>query len=565
MKIETLFKEDENITLESYLNKCGVKDIQEYIIPSGRYLDDYHIYKGIDDAIKEIKYLMNFDDGVIDIVVDADVDGFCSACIIYQYLSNLNTEWTIHMLVHEGKIRGLEDEDIMNQIIEHNPNLVIIPDAGSNDKIQAQELCEKGIGLVVLDHHALSTPIEYGTLINNQMLDEGNKDGSGTLVAHKFLQALDNEFKLHWSNNVIDLVALSLVSDSCDMSAQENRCYYYYGLQDINLINNNFLYNLILRFINSDTYTQRDIAFKIVPKINSVIRSGDQELKQRVLCALIGYEENIDEVLDLCEQAHLNQIKTVDGIVRKLSKEVEKNHENNIIIVTSKEMPKTYSGLVAGKLMNMTQKPTILGKVKDGLFIGSLRSPIDIQEDLDNNEFVDWAHGHGMACGIQIQEENIPKLIEYYNALETLPEPQINVLASYQMEFIPDDLFGLNEAGNKLWGHGVDAPKFHISLEYNPSDIYILGKNGLTCKMTQYGVDIMFFTCSKEKKVQLGMGFINDANKFEPQPKDEKFKLDIIGQLEYNRYGDKVTPTIIVDRFEVSKAKKKLTAKDVFR
>ena len=40
MNIKELYDKNEQINIETYLSKCGVKDIEEYLNPSGKYLDD---------------------------------------------------------------------------------------------------------------------------------------------------------------------------------------------------------------------------------------------------------------------------------------------------------------------------------------------------------------------------------------------------------------------------------------------------------------------------------------------------------------------------------------------
>ena len=52
---------------------------------------------------------------------------------------------------------------------------------------------------------------------------------------------MDIEFNLNWSSFCIDLVALSLISDSMNMNNMENRTYYHYGLETIECVQNEFL------------------------------------------------------------------------------------------------------------------------------------------------------------------------------------------------------------------------------------------------------------------------------------------------------------------------------------
>lgn len=566
MNVNELFKKDEEITLESYLKKCNIKDIKEFCSPSGKYLDNCFLYEDIRSAVAEIKYLLNYSNSTIVIVQDADLDGICSTVILYQYLSNLNPNWNIRILIHKGKERGLSDEDVMNDIILLHPDLVFVPDAGTNDKIQAEELCKADIGLVVIDHHNYDTPIEKGILINNQNPNyKVQRDGSGTLVTHKFLQAMDIEFNLNWSSFCIDLVALSLISDSMNMNNMENRTYYHYGLETIDCVQNEFLRQCMFKFIGDKEYTQRDIAFKIVPKFNSIVRSKDQILKQRLIYAFLG-QDNIEEVLDLCAEAHKNQIETVNNIIEANVGKIKEITDNNLIILSCDDMPRSYSGLIAGKVMNMCDnKPTIVGKIIDGEFIGSLRSPIPLQEDLDKNELIEWCHGHAESAGICIKETNIDNIVEYYNGLNLSYSPQIDVLQSYSINDIPNYLF--NEFGanmDVIWGKGLEQPKFHITLEYNPIDFTIMGKSKTTLKLKQNGIDIMWFFTDKKKKEKLKIGYINEDGDFIENPfVDTIYKLEIIGTLGINVWNNRTTNQIIVEDFEV-KEKKIIKPSDLF-
>ena len=566
MNVNELFKKDEEITLESYLKKCNIKDIKEFCSPSGKYLDNCFLYEDIRSAVAEVKYLLNYSNSTIAIVQDADLDGICSTVILYQYLSNLNPNWNIRILIHKGKERGLSDEDIMNDIMLLHPDLVFVPDAGTNDKIQAEELCKADIGLVVIDHHNYDTPIEKGILINNQNPNyKVQRDGSGTLVTHKFLQAMDTEFNLNWSSFCIDLVALSLISDSMNMNNMENRTYYHYGLETIDCVQNEFLRQCMFKFIGDKEYTQRDIAFKIVPKFNSIVRSKDQILKQRLIYAFLG-QDNIEEVLDLCAEAHKNQIETVNNIIEANIGKIKEIADNNLIVLSCDDMPRSYSGLIAGKVMNMCDnKPTIVGKIIDGEFIGSLRSPIPLQEDLDKNELIEWCHGHAESAGICIKETNIDNIVEYYNGLNLSYSPQIDVLQSYSINNIPNYLF--NEFGanmDVIWGKGLEQPKFHITLEYNPIDFTIMGKSKTTLKLKQNGIDIMWFFTDKKKKEKLKIGYINESGDFIENPfVDTIYKLEIIGTLGINVWNNRTTNQIIVEDFEV-KEKKIIKPSDLF-
>lgn len=550
MQVNELYG-NEPITVESYLTKCGVKDVEEYLNPTGKYIDDWWKYEDIPYACQEIEYWSKLDSTVF-IIQDGDVDGICSTVILYQYLMKLSDKWNIQILIHDGKQRGLDDENIMSRIREERPDLVIIPDAGTNNKEQAEELCELGIGLIVLDHHDYSTPVEKGYLINNQNVEYNvSRNGSGTLVTHKFLQGLDNQFGLDWSGYFIDLVALSLVSDSMLMSEMENREYYHFGLETRDCVNNEFLGAMIDRFIDSDTYTQRDLGFKIIPKLNSVCRCNDVELKQQIILAFIG-QCDINETLDMVEQAHQNQIKIVDDVIQNNMDTILSCGQNNLIVFASDDVPRSYSGLLAGKIKTLCDnKPTIVGSIKDDIMIGSLRSPIPLREELDNNELVDWASGHEESCGVQIQVDNIQALVDYYNTIEISYTPHIDVLKSYSIKSIPTRLFGLFEPYSALWGCGVNKPKFYIkNITFTPSDWSIIGKNKRTLKLHKEGIDIIIFNCLKKDKEDLQLGYYANGI-FVIDPSNNKLQMDCVGELSVNEWNGQKKLQIIVDKYEL--------------
>ncbi len=552
MQVNELYG-NEPITIESYLEKCGVRDTKEYLNPTGKYIENPMLYKNMLEAVQLFKYhyLQN---STVYILYDSDLDGYTSGTIMYQYMKMLNEDWDIKILLHNGKTRGLEDEELFNRVINEKPNLLIIPDANTNIVGQTRKVFDNGIDVLVLDHHEIQTPIDCGVLVSNQFDDEEvDRNGSGCLVTHMFLRALDNEFNVKYSQWFVDMVSLSIISDSMDVSSMQNREYLYYGVLYKNNIVNPFIKVLFDKFIGDyEEYTQRDIAFKIVPKFNACIRTDDIELKQRICLALLN-QDNLEEVADLCEQAHKNQIKIVDDVIQNNMDEILSCRQNNLIVFANDNVPRSYSGLLAGKIKTLCDdKPTIVGSTKNGYMIGSLRSPIPLREELDNNKLVDFASGHDCSCGIGIDVDNIQALVDYYNVIELSYVPHIDVLKSYSIKSIPTRLFGLFEPYSVLWSNsGLPKPKFHIkNITFMPEDWSIMGKNKRTLKLHKEGVDIMIFNCLKKDKGDLQLGYY-DNDIFVNEPSKNKLQMDCIGKLSINEWNGQKKLQIVVDNFSV--------------
>ena len=547
MNVKTLYQKNEKISLESYLNKHNIADINEYIQPTGKYLDNPLSYINIQEAVQDFKWHYNRKDPCYILCDSGDTDGITSTCTLYQYMKLLNSQWNIKILLHENKERGLDDDKLYEQILSEPRPLLIIPDSGTNDIGRAKVLNENNITIIVLDHHNIITPIDTGTLVSNQ-IGNVDKNGSGCVVTHKFLQCCDLEFNVKYSSQFIDLVALSIISDSMDITSYQNRTYLYYGLFSPNsLIKNEFLRVLIDRFIGRDTFTIRDISYKIVPKFNSISRSGNQEYKQRVILALLG-KDDYNEVADICEQAHKDQIDYVKKFVDDCTDNVDNSH--NIIILSDNALRPSYSGLIAGKLTDVFNKPCIVGKKYEDTIVGSLRSNTPLASQINETGLAKII-GHEQAAGVFLSIDNVNKLYEYMKDVDIHYQPDIEVLQSYLTSEVPLSLFG-EFTGQNIWDTKfLPKPLLHIRNIYiNGNDILVIGKNEKTVKFEYKGVSFIKFQTTKDLKEQLHIG------------KNKSLSIEVIGELDKNIFRNKITNQVIIDKIEVKDYNKSIN--DVF-
>ena len=110
-------------------------------------------------------------------LVDCDTDGFTSAAMLVNFLET-ELKQEVDYYVHSDKTHGLQPE-VMEKIISGGYELVYFADAGSNDVEQCKELSERGIKVVILDHHE-SCENPYAIVVNNQLSEKySNKSFSG--------------------------------------------------------------------------------------------------------------------------------------------------------------------------------------------------------------------------------------------------------------------------------------------------------------------------------------------------------------------------------------------------
>lgn len=555
MKVEQLFKPREQISLEKYLEKIGITDIEEYLNPTGIALEDPFSYINMHEAVEMFKLHYEKLNKVYILCDSSDADGYTSTVSLISYMHLLNPSWDVKILIHPDKTRGLQDPTLMEEIKRFPRPFLIIPDAGTNDREQAKELkLTLNIDILILDHHTPSTPIEDGILINNQV-GYVDKFGSGGVVTHIFMRALDMELGVNYSGRFIDLISLSILSDGMDVKSLQNRTYLYYGIFNRDKINNPLLVQFFNDYIGDKNYTQKNILFSVVPKVNSVGRSDGYELKEQMINGFLGLED-VAEVSKMCGGKHKEQIESVNGFIEDNINKIDDN--NKIILFASEDVHRTYSGLLAGKIKDkFNNKPTIIGHIQDGVMTGSLRSDIPLRSILDEYDGVEWAQGHSMQCGVKIKEENIQRVIEYLNSIN-LPEQSAQIVVkSLSGKSIKEEYFSLFDGHEELWNsNSLPKPIFHIkNITINTKDIDIIGRNKRTIKFKFGGTDYIIFNSLKEDKENLLLGYYEN-DKFVEDNKKQKINLEVLGYLSTNEWNGKISNQVIIEKYEITENKK---------
>ena len=141
MKVKLINKEITSNFIPELLKERGIEDVEKYINPDIFCINSPSNFENIERGY-ELLYNAIQDNWNILLIVDSDNDGFTSSAIIYQYIKKLNPHINIEYRLHEGKQHGLEDH--IDWILEHSNkiDLVIVPDAGSNDYNYIEQLKE---------------------------------------------------------------------------------------------------------------------------------------------------------------------------------------------------------------------------------------------------------------------------------------------------------------------------------------------------------------------------------------------------------------------------------------
>ena len=531
--------------LDDYLAYCGVSNPQEFLNPTELDIEPPEHYENMDEAYQMLFVKHGIDN--IGILQDSDFDGMCSATLMYRFLRDDCSipEENLTLFSHINKMHGLEDEIVLQQIMDSRIDLLIIPDAGSNDLAQHKLLKEGGLDIIVLDHHNCKTRSKDAVVINNQMSKNvTNKSASGTHVTWQFCRYVAGKTKLDIDVfKYCDLVAFANLADVMSMNGLENRAINHFGL---NNINNPFLQALKVKFVDKKDelidLTPERVVWDISPKINALIRSDNQEGKIKIMEAFVNDENDADftQALLILGQAHRKQQAYTKELTEQLESEVDDS--GAVIIQVVDEEVGSYTGLVAMKLAEKFNKPVILLKEQnEGTkqpCVGSMRSPYALQDILNQCKFVNWCSGHASAAGVSIFPNNISKVQSYLNGLELDTEPYTDATYTFNAKSIPDGLFGIADEYGEIWANGIEKPVWAITdIHINGTDIEKIG-NGSTIRFSYMGLTYIMFYQGQSQRDKMHLGEDIDLN------------VTIIGELGLNEYNGEITNQVVIKQIE---------------
>lgn len=541
--IDTWFKDK--------LMDLGVYDTKSFLELNESCVDSPDLYDNMNVGLE----MLDSSDS-IGLLVDCDVDGETSAAEMYLYCERIDKPIK-KLFFHSGKQHGLSD--VMNEVLNTGIDLIIIPDAGTNDFECHKILKENGIDVLVLDHHECNEGYSsYACVINNQLSDNvKNKHLSGAGVVYKFIEYCDRKYQKGYED-LLDLVALGNISDMMDVSSDETRYLCINGLKEIN---NRLFKAMVTKFVDGELNMQ-SVAWSVTPKINAIIRNGTMEDKRLLFEGFINPTKKIEvekkgkkskinmstHIVDICEKIKRQQDANVkSGVEEFVNSGKLDNTKKSIVIKVDNEIDNNVTGLVANKLLGLYSRPIIILQHRnDNLYGGSVRSPRifgeceSFREYLISTGLVVFAEGHANAFGIEILDENINALMNRIEEDFKDVECEDCIMVDYEIEGINLDNSHIESVGkySHLWGQGLEEPKFLIKNVEIESDYIAMMRNKTILSFGYSGVFYNKKYCSRVFREDLGYESAENI----------KTTADVIGTFKIEEYKGNSYYKVIVDR-----------------
>lgn len=557
--------------IQQVLNNRGIKDVLHYLNTTDEDLNNPMLLANIEQAAHTL--LRHCQRGKVYIQIDEDADGYTSSAILLNYLHRI-----IPSIIDCNFTYGLRDLKLHGIDMDNIPadtTLVVVPDAGSSELKKCEQLQQKGIEVIILDHHMSDVINTSAIVVNNQLCDYPNKTLSGAGIVYKFCKYLDSILKLDIADDFIDLAMLGIIADVMSLQNYETVQIIRTGIKNIK---NPFIKTMVQKNAYSlgDEVTPDGVAFYIAPYINAVTRIGT--LEERILLFESMLEWKADDLIPSTKRGCSGQterlveqaVRTCNNIKNHQKKLKDENTfsieqtileqdllKDKVLIVQipkNKSIHKGLTGLIANELANKYQRPTfILNETEENgkkVWSGSARncesSKIQNlrQECLDSNLFT-LAQGHASAFGAAFLDENTDAVRQYFNehfaSFDFTPYYFVDFEKNAN-NFNPDIILTISEY-KYLWGTEVKEPKIAIkNINVTKDNIVLMSKDkNPTIKITlPNGIALLKFKSSEEEFENLFS-------------KSGCVVIEVVGTCAINEWNGKITPQIFIENYNIIK------------
>jgi single-stranded-DNA-specific exonuclease len=469
---------------------------------------------------------------------DYDCDGVTGTVMLYQYLAAQGGEvdWYIPSR-DEGY--GLNIAAI-DSLSEKGAQLIITVDNGISCAEEAAYIKQKGIKLVITDHHTVPDVMpEADAVVNPKRLDDSSpfKELAGCGVVLKLIMAIEDDIE-GVLEQFADLAALGTIGDVVPLLG-ENRVIVKRGLEIMPFTENIGLYKLLKHSgfsLDKDDgrLTAGAISFTACPRINVAGRFAHARLAAELL---LSETEELAEVRS-AELTELNNSRreveaVILGEVDSLIMQDPAILSERVLIISGEGWHDGIIGIVSSRLMTKWGKPNIvINSEKGGEFVrGSARSIdgfplVPLFEHCNSEEvLLEKFGGHVKAAGFTAKAVNLPALtqrIKAYSA-EHFPEMPFDIM-NIDKVLSPEDLTLENVATLQTLaplGEGNPIPLFLI-----PGCVILSKKPLKDGKFLSFNVR---FGNMVQKILNFGSSF-SDFNF------DNNQSVDILVTLDINEY-----------------------------
>jgi single-stranded-DNA-specific exonuclease len=359
---------------------------------------------------------------------DYDVDGACSAALMFRFLEHFDLAAEIY--IPDRVFEGYGPNPAAMEQLASRVSLIVAVDCGTNSAAAIAAGRAAGADVLVLDHHQVSGELPADTPVVNPNRED-DLSGLGYLCAAGvvFMTLVETARMLRERGgfaqpdlmSMLDLVALATVCDVVPLTGL-NRAFVVSGLKVARQFDNKGLEALAKVARIGEPLNPFHFGFLIGPRINAGGRIGDAALGARLLTLHdINEAEAIALELDrLNAERQAMEKLMLEQAEAEVAAELADGAGPAIILTANDKWHPGIVGLLAARLKERAQRPAFAVAFNpSGLGTGSGRSIAGF----DLGRLVRKAHeaglivkggGHAMAAGITVERAKLGDLRAFF-------------------------------------------------------------------------------------------------------------------------------------------------------
>jgi single-stranded-DNA-specific exonuclease len=453
-------------------------ETRRYLFPDLADIGDPFLLKGMDEAVSRI--VRAHEQGeIVCIHGDYDVDGITSVALLSGFFTAVGVR-NCHVIpkrLEEGY--GLSTDGV-DEAARLGASLLITVDCGISSVKEADYCRQKGMDLIVTDHHTPPDRLPEAVAVINPLqpgCGSTFRKLAGVGLALKLAMGVRSRlrekgvFQKGTEPNLreyLDLAALGTIADLVPLQG-ENRIIAVAGLRQLTQSKRPGIITLKKVSQVESVVTAGDVGFRLAPRLNAAGRLDDAK---RGVELLLSDDPEAAEVLageldaGNRERQEIEKEILADAL-RKIESDPTMKGRRSIVMSSENWHPGVI-GIVASRLVELYYRPTILISLQNGRGRGSGRSISAFHlfdALLSSSQHMVKFGGHSQAAGLEILEESIDNFyneFDSYASLNIPPDdliPTISIDAEVLPEEVTDELVRIRESMSP-YGIGNPEPLF---------------------------------------------------------------------------------------------------------
>ncbi|MGL5067594.1 MAG: single-stranded-DNA-specific exonuclease RecJ [Sarcina sp.] len=553
-----------------------IEDAKMFLNGSLKELLDPYLMKDMKKAIDRIKKAI-LSGEKITIYGDYDCDGVSSTSILYKAFERCGANFNYHVPDREHEGYGMNCNRV-KVLAQEGTSLIVTCDNGIAAFEEIRLAQELGMDVILTDHHEIqlvdgdgeekvfAVPKAYA-VVNPHQHDctYPFKLLCGAGIAFKLSIALYESLGIS-KEEALELVEICAIATVCDVVdlRNENRIIVKAGLEKLNN-SHNIGINALKKVcdLEGKEIVAYHLGFVIGPCINATGRLETASLSVELLTTKDKNraEELAKELVSLNERRKELTAESVEEVIKQIEK--DKLYNDKVILVYNPNIHESIAGIVAGRVKEKYNLPTIVMTKGKEMPKGSARSieEYNMFEELSKcKHLMPKFGGHPMAAGLSSPEANLPILRKELNDNCTLTEeqltPKVQIDVALNLNFVDEKLIKvISEL--EPFGKGNATP-------------VIAAKNVVVRSFRTIGSEknhIKFECVIPENNMRIDALLFNKADDFEKVFDDKygmgkfqelstgslfRFNIDAIYKPSINEFNGRKSMQIIVNNIRLS-------------